>query len=83
LERIRDSTPRPAICAISAGVKWRPAVGAATEPRRRAKIVWYRSRSAGVSCRLMYGGSGTWPSASTSASTSPPDSALSLIVRRP
>ena len=34
------STPRAAMAAIRSGVKWRPAVGAATAPGSAAWSVW-------------------------------------------
>ena len=42
------STPRRSRRRRTAGVKCRPAVGAATEPDERAYTVWYRSRSSAV-----------------------------------
>ena len=60
-------------------MKCRPAVGAATDPRDRANTVWYRSRSSGRSARLMYGGSGMCPMASTASLTERPSSVHSRI----
>ena len=40
-----SSAPAAANRSSRAGVRWRPAVGAATEPGWRANTVWYRSAS--------------------------------------
>ena len=71
--RLARRRARPATPAVR-GVKCRPAVGAAIDPRARANTVWYRSRSLALSARLMYGGSGMWPMASTAVrpATRPP-----------
>ena len=54
-------TPAVASRSSSASVKCNPAVGAATEPSRRAYTVWYRSSSMEPGAWVMYGGSGSRP----------------------
>ena len=84
-DRVTRATPTPAVASSPrrSSSKWRPAVGAATEPGFLANTVWYRTASSFIAGsprrRRMYGGNGTSPARSSAFATEtfPPDRSTS------